>query len=65
MTSQTPPIDKELNPHHVMLLAGDERRFYDSVVHGLRSRGWSRLEAEGEALDRLEALRARAAHNDR
>lgn len=35
----------------------DERSFYESVVHGLRSRGWSRIDAEGEALDRLERLR--------
>lgn len=37
----------------------DERSFYESVVHGLRSRGWSRIEAEGEALDRLEKIRGR------
>lgn len=37
---------------------GGDAGFYESVVHGLRSRGWSRIEAEGEALDRLEALRA-------
>lgn len=34
-----------------------ERKFYDSVVHGLRSRGWSRIEAEGEALERVVRLR--------
>lgn len=38
-------------------LPADEQRFYDDVVHGLRSQGWSRLEAEGEALDRLEKWR--------
>lgn len=30
---------------------------YESIVHGLRSRGWSRIEAEGEALDRIERRR--------
>jgi hypothetical protein len=38
-------------------LPPDEMRFYESVVHGLRSRGWSRIEAEGEALERIERLR--------
>lgn len=38
-------------------LPDGEQSFFDSVVHGLRSRGWSRIEAEGEALDRLEAQR--------
>lgn len=35
-----------------------ERRIYDDIVHRLRSRGWSRLEAEGEALEMIEKLRA-------
>lgn len=35
----------------------DEQRLFDSVVHGLRSAGWSRLEAEGEALNRVERKR--------
>lgn len=34
-----------------------ERRLYDSIVHGLRSRGWSRIEAEGAALTRIERSR--------
>lgn len=34
-----------------------ERRFYDSLVHGLRAQGWSRIEAEGEALERIELRR--------
>jgi hypothetical protein len=38
-----------------------EQAFYDRVVHGLRSQGWSRLEAEGEALDRIERQRSKAA----
>jgi hypothetical protein len=38
-------------------LPADEQGFYDSIVHGLRSKGWSRIEAESEALDRLEKLR--------
>lgn len=33
---------------------------YDSIVHGLRSRGWSREDAEDEALTRIE----RARHQD-
>lgn len=40
-------------------LPEDERRFYESCVHGLRMRGWSRIDAESEALDRLEILRLR------
>lgn len=34
-----------------------ERRLYDSIVHGLRMRGWSRIEAEGEALARIDRMR--------
>lgn len=37
----------------------EEKRLYDSTVHGLRSRGWSRIEAESEALDRQERRRAK------
>jgi hypothetical protein len=36
-----------------------ERQVYDSCVHGLRSAGWSRLDAESEALARIEKLRQR------
>lgn len=42
-------------------LPAEEQGFYDSVVHDLRSRGWTRSEAEGEALDRIEKLRAKKA----
>ena len=35
-------------------MADKDRVTYDRIVHGLRSRGWSRIEAEGEALDRIE-----------
>lgn len=28
-----------------------------SIIHGLRSQGWSRIEAENEAEDRIERLR--------
>jgi hypothetical protein len=38
-----------------------EKSYFESVVHGLRMRGWSRIDAEGEALDRIERSRARAA----
>ena len=34
-----------------------ERDFFDSVVHGLRSQGWSRDDAEDEALAKLERWR--------
>lgn len=37
-----------------------ERRLYDSTVDGLRKQGWSRLDAEGEALDRQERRRQMA-----
>lgn len=39
----------------------DEQKRYDSIVHGLRSQGWTRIEAEGEALERIEATRTRSA----
>lgn len=29
----------------------------ESIVHGLRMQGWSRLEAEGEALARIDRQR--------
>lgn len=35
----------------------DEQKLYDSMVHGLRQQGWSRMEAEGEALDRIVKMR--------
>ena len=36
-----------------------ERELFDHIVHRLRSQGWSRIEAEGEALDRIERQRRR------
>jgi hypothetical protein len=39
-------------------MVDDERELFESVVHELRSRGWSRVEAEGEALERIEKRRA-------
>lgn len=39
-----------------------ERDLYESTVHGLRMLGWSKFEAESEALERLE--RARAAQQE-
>jgi hypothetical protein len=52
------------SPDHELKVTGflppDEQVFFDSVVHGLRSRGWSKLDAEGEALERLERSRAKA-----
>jgi hypothetical protein len=38
-------------------LPANEQRFFDSVVHGLRMAGWSRIDAESEAMDRLERQR--------
>lgn len=38
-----------------------ERKFYDSIVHGLRSQGWDRLEAETEAEGRVIRRRERLA----
>ena len=35
----------------------DDQTFFESVVHALRNRGWSKLDAEAEALDRLERAR--------
>lgn len=35
----------------------DEQRLYESIVHGLRSAGWSRVDADGEALERIERAR--------
>lgn len=31
----------------------DEERFYKNIVHSLRMRGWSKFEAESEALERV------------
>jgi hypothetical protein len=38
-------------------LPPDEQRLYDSIVHGLRSQGWDRLDAEAEAIERIDAAR--------
>lgn len=37
----------------------DYTSFREFVIHGLRSRGWSRSEAESEADDQVERLRNR------
>lgn len=42
-----------------MFKSEEEARFYNGIVHGLRMRDWSKSEAEGEALDRLLALRSK------
>lgn len=42
-------------------LPPDEQRFYDSTVDGLRRAGWSRSEAESEAIDRVVTARDRKA----
>jgi hypothetical protein len=42
-----------------------ECELFDAIVHGLRSRGWSRIEAEGEALNRIEGRRAMARTEER
>lgn len=38
-------------------LPSDEQAFFDNVVHNLRLRGWSKGEAEAEALERVERRR--------
>lgn len=40
-------------------MSEEERKLYDSIVDSHRRRGWSFVEAESEALDRIEKLRAR------
>jgi len=40
-------------------LPPDEQRTYDSIVHGLRSQGWSRSDAEAEVIDRIIVARDR------
>lgn len=43
-------------------ITGDEEAaIRESIIHGLRSQNWSRIEAENEADARIENLRAR--HN--
>lgn len=37
----------------------DEKALYDSVVDGLRRKGWSRIDAEDEALNRIHKRRMR------
>ncbi len=39
----------------------DRQSLFASIVHGLRMRGWSRIEAENEALDRIEQGASRKA----
>lgn len=38
---------------------GKHTRLYEDMVDQLRRKGWSRIEAESEALDRIEILRER------
>lgn len=38
---------------------GEHTALYESMVDGLRRAGWSRFDAEGEALGRIENLRAK------
>lgn len=38
-------------------LSGSEQRTYDQIVDGLRRRGWSKSEAEAEAIARVDAMR--------
>jgi hypothetical protein len=41
----------------VGFLPEKEQQLYDSIVHGLRSQGWSRAMAEAEAIDRIDRSR--------
>ena len=40
-----------------------EREMFDSIVHGLRSRGWSRMDAEAEAIERIVRARSQEPSN--
>lgn len=42
-------------------LPDDEQKLYDSMVHGLREQGWSKGDAEAEAIDRIVAKRNNSA----
>jgi hypothetical protein len=42
-------------------LPPDEQRFYDRTVDGLRQAGWTRDEAEAEAIARVDTARQRKA----
>jgi hypothetical protein len=37
----------------------DHAKLRESIVHGLRSQGWDRIDAENEADDRIERMRQR------
>jgi len=41
------------------LFQDEEEHLYESMVHGLRSQGWSRSDAEAEAIERITARRER------
>jgi hypothetical protein len=47
-----------VNKERLVELAMREREMFENIVHGLRTRGWSRIDAEGEALDRIEKSRS-------
>jgi hypothetical protein len=53
------PVARVVWPASVAL-GGRVNSLFDSIVHGLRTRGWSRIEAEGEALDVIERMRQTA-----
>lgn len=40
-------------------LPDHEQKLYDSTVDGLRRQGWSKSDAEAEAIDRIVAARPR------
>ena len=52
------------NPDALLELAERERQLRESIIHGLRMQGWSRMDAEDEALTRIEKFRAREVLND-
>lgn len=47
-----PPVNK--------FLPDDEQKTYDSTVDGLRRQGWSKSDAEAEAIARIDAARQRS-----
>ena len=51
--------DRRLLIEQRRIEAAQDKAMFDSIVHGLRMQGWSRIEAEGEALERIERARQR------
>lgn len=50
--NSSPMLGKKVDEHEA---------FRESVIHGLRTQGWSKSDAEAEAADRVERLRQKEA----